>query len=345
MIAALYSGSKAECIQLDITHDQHNAYGLQFDDTEWQKYLSNLKPLGLAILLNTCNQEAQEEFIHFCDHVACESLHNEAAVPVVNKRCLCELARQIGFTENAIKGYDYNSQIAMFRHIRPEVIQKGRLAKSLNFPRLKMPFPNMTSSVIKDIYTNTCQIFSQGTGDLVLDACTEYWDGHDLCVLTDSDRKKILDFYHRSSLTSYCTAFAYVPLNSLHVTVTLNDCYIELPPDSSHLFPSQKSLDSSLRSSEHHIMQVTADKFLSAKNAIQSHHLSSDSLTKHDDINRCHRPKSSDSTSSADNYNLENLMHQISNQVFIGMTTMQYQACSDFVRLVEQLETGMDHFH
>ncbi|CAG2113307.1 unnamed protein product, partial [Medioppia subpectinata] len=233
---SLMSSSKADCMQLDITHDPHNAYGLQFDDTEWQKYLSNLKPLGLAILLNTCNQEAQEDFIQFCDHVSCESLHNEAAVPVVNKRCLCELARQIGFTENAIKGYEYSSQIAMFRHIRPEVIQKGKLAKSLNFPRLKMPFPNMTSAVIKDVYSNTFQIFSQGTGDLILDACMEYWDGHDLSVLTDSDRKRILDFYHRSSLTSYCTAFSYVPLNSMQETISLNDCYIELTPDSSHLF-------------------------------------------------------------------------------------------------------------
>lgn len=174
---AIYPFSKTECIQLDITHDPHNAYGLQFDDMEWQKFLSNLKPLGLAILLNTCNQDAQDEFIQFCDHIACESLHNEAAVPVVNKRCLCELARQIGFTENAVKGYEYNYQIAMFRHVRPEVIQKGKLAKSLNFPRLKMPFPNISATVIKDAYSSNFQLFSQGTGDLILDACTEYWDG------------------------------------------------------------------------------------------------------------------------------------------------------------------------
>ena len=274
--------------------------------------------------------------------MSCESLHNEAAVPVVNKRCLCELARQIGFTENAIKGYEYNCQIAMFRHIRPEVIQKGKLAKSLNFPRLKMPFPNMTSAVIKDIYSNTFQIFSQGTGDLILDACTEYWDGHDLSVLTDSDRKKILDFYHRSSLTSYCTAFSYVPLNSLHETVSLNDCYIELTPDSSHLFPSQKSLDSSLRYTEHNNhLQIITDKLLSVKLPLQSHYLSTDSLAKHEDSIRSNRPKSSDSYVSGDSHKMESLMHQMSNQVFIGMTTMQYQACSDFVRLVEQLETGI----
>ncbi len=166
--------------------------------------------------------------------------------------------------------------------------------------------------------------------------------GQDLCVLTDSDRKKVLDFYHRSSLTSYCSAFAYVPLNSIQENVSLNDCYIELPPDSSHLFPSQKSLDSSLRSSEHHNhLQVLNDS--STKAAILSHHLSSDSLVKQEvfDLNRTNRPKSSASANSSDGHQIEYLMHQMSNEIFIGMTTMQYQACSDFVHLVEQLETGI----
>lgn len=76
---------------LDITHDPNNAFGLQLDDPNWCRFLPNLKPLGLGILLNTCNTKAQEEYTQFCDHIACESLHNEAAVPVVNKRCLCEL--------------------------------------------------------------------------------------------------------------------------------------------------------------------------------------------------------------------------------------------------------------
>ena len=141
----MYSNtSRAECVQLDITHDQHNTYGLQFDDIYWSRYLQNLKPLGLAVLLNTCNEATQEESIQFSDHIACESMNNEVAVPVINKRCLCELSRQIGFKENAIHQYEFCNKIALFRNIRPEVIQKCKLAKSLNFPRLKMPFPNMT---------------------------------------------------------------------------------------------------------------------------------------------------------------------------------------------------------
>lgn len=44
---------------LDLTHDHSSPFRLQFDDKSWEQYLSSLKPLGLAILLNTCNMETQ----------------------------------------------------------------------------------------------------------------------------------------------------------------------------------------------------------------------------------------------------------------------------------------------
>ncbi|RWS16661.1 uncharacterized protein B4U79_14914 [Dinothrombium tinctorium] len=297
-----YSSSKVEV--LDITHDPHSSYGIQFDDPDWKRFLPNLKPIGLNILLNTCNNAAQEEYTQFCDHIQCESLNNEASVPVVNKRCLCELARQMGFSSDAVTGYDYIFQISSFRHIKPEVIRQGKLAKSLNIPRLKMPFPNMNSAVIKDTFSTTYQLFSQGTGDLVLDSCTEFWNGQDLCVLTDNDRKRILDFYHRSSLTATCMAFAYVPLTSCPDRRLVNDYYIELPPDSSHLFRSQKCLKSWDLQREY-------------QNLTKSHYLSTDSMT---------------------------LLNQLNNQVFIGMVTMQYQACPDFVKMIEQLEKACIRF-
>ena len=32
------------------------------------------------------------------------------------------------------------------------------------------------------------QLLTQGSADIVLDACTDFWDGDDLCELTSSDR-------------------------------------------------------------------------------------------------------------------------------------------------------------
>lgn len=44
---------------LDLTYNHSESFRLHFDDKNWQKYLSSLKPLGLGILLNTCNLDTQ----------------------------------------------------------------------------------------------------------------------------------------------------------------------------------------------------------------------------------------------------------------------------------------------
>lgn len=88
--------------------------------------------------------------------------------------------------------------------------RRDKYVRSLQMStKLKFPFPHMFSVVVKELNTNAMQLLSQGTADIILDSCIDYWDGHDLCPLSYSERKKIQDFYQRSSLTAYCTAFAY----------------------------------------------------------------------------------------------------------------------------------------
>ena len=48
------------------------------------------------------------------------------------------------------------------------------------------------------------------------------------------------DFYQRTSLTAYCTAFAYRPLTR-GVNSRLSKVYIELPADSKHLYMPHRS--------------------------------------------------------------------------------------------------------
>lgn len=71
---------------LDLTHDHSCPFRLQFDDPSWKQFLPSLKPLGLAILLNTCNMATQDHYTQFCSHVTCEALYNEDLVPVTNRR-------------------------------------------------------------------------------------------------------------------------------------------------------------------------------------------------------------------------------------------------------------------
>lgn len=60
-------------------------------------------------------------------------------------------------------------------------------------------------------------------------------------------RKRILDFYHRSSLTAHCMGYAYSPLNNNILTKDFYDMYIELPAEGYNLFSSLEVATSSPR--------------------------------------------------------------------------------------------------
>lgn len=76
-----------------------------------------------------------------------------------------------------------------------------RFAKSLHISKVKVPFPHALSVVVKESPGGSLQLFSQGTADLVLDCCDDYWNGRDLRPLTKEDRKRAQDFYQRNALT------------------------------------------------------------------------------------------------------------------------------------------------
>ncbi|KAJ1527966.1 hypothetical protein ONE63_007896 [Megalurothrips usitatus] len=319
---------------LDLTHDHSSPFRLQFDDHTWKQYLSSLKPLGLAILLNTCNMATQENYAAFCAHVTCEALHDEDLVPVTNRRnhpiagdvtafpavnkCLCELAKQIGFVDKAQDLFQLQQQLSTFRHVQPELARRDiKFARSLPIAtKLKFPFPHMVAVVVQEQTSLSLQLMSQGTADIILDSCVEYWDGRDLCTLTQSDRKKVLDFYQRSSLTAYCTAFAYRPL-SRPISPALANVYLELPADSRHLYAPHRS--------------PTPLALDSKSKGLLANFQSTDSLFGCD-------------TRDVEVTTVEECFEVQCNQVFVGMVTMQYQAQIDMVKLIEQLERACVRF-
>ncbi|KAL0278648.1 UNVERIFIED_CONTAM: hypothetical protein PYX00_000409 [Menopon gallinae] len=306
---------------LDLTHDHSSPFRLQFDDKSWEQYLSSLKPLGLAILLNTCNMDTQEHYTKFCSHITCEALHSENLVPVTNRRCLCELAKQIGFVDQAQDIFHLEEQLCTFKHMQPENVKRDiKFAKQLSIStKVKFPFPHMMATVLRDKQSGTLQLMSQGTADVILDSCVEYWDGHDLYPLTTADRKKIIDFYQRSSLTAYCTAFAYRPLTKA-VNSKLSDIYLEIPADSKNLYLPH-------RSPTPLALSLVDSKW---KGILAQFH-STDSLLN----TECKEEEISD---------VEGCFDLQCNQVFIGMVTMQYQAQTDIVNLIEQLDRACIRF-
>lgn len=387
---------------------------LQFDDSNWQRYLNNLKPLGLSILMNNCCRPSLSDYYRFYKHISSQSAIRGGYTPVVKRRCLCQISKLIGFSKSATSNYAYCNQLALFRLIDPELFKKGKLASSLqNTIGLKLPFPNMTCNVFKDTISGSYQIFSQGTADLILDSCAEYWDGQELYRLTDTIRKKILDFYQRTSLTSYCSAFSYAPLSKKY---NFKSNYVEIQPDNSRLGSSIRRLsithetlldlfdngtlrsqsnnqsnnyDRSTLSSGHHHLHPTINSHSYrnsisllrgsnqrpfAGNRLGQHHLSLSSLDasvdsdlsaelrvlnlaiatnvdndkqQDKDSRDLRKPALSSKRRLTKNIrflDLNKAMDEVTDQVFVGMIAMQYQACPDFVALVEQLEQACIRF-
>lgn len=290
---------------LDLTHNKYSPFELNFDNPQWFDYLSCLKPLGLAILLNTCNKFTQAHYTQFCSHVTCQALYSDLLVPVANRRCLCELAKQIGFAYNAAESYRLDLQLSTYRHFPAEKIRRDiSFARALQLPvqtKLKFPFPHMVAVIVSE--TGAPQLFSQGTADILLDSCIDYWNGDEVVALTLSDRKKIQDFYQRTSLLAYCTAFAYRPL--LHqIDKNLSSVYIELSPECKQLYEYCQSPEL-MPSSQSSDNIFGKEKVLS-------------------DVGECFQEEC--------------------NQVFIGMVTMQYQTIHDMVDLVEELDHACIRF-
>lgn len=54
----------------------------------------------------------------------------------------------------------------------------------------QVPFPHCLSVVIRDLQSNSLQMLTQGTADIVLDCCDDFWDGKDLKPLGVQERKR-----------------------------------------------------------------------------------------------------------------------------------------------------------
>lgn len=72
---------------------------------------------------------------------------------------------------------------------QPEVVRRDiKFARSLSMAKLKFPFPHMVAVVMREQSHGDLQLMSQGTADIILDFCVDYWDGHDLCPMSPADR-------------------------------------------------------------------------------------------------------------------------------------------------------------
>lgn len=179
---------------------------------------------------------------------------------------------------------------------------------------------------MREMQSNSLQMLTQGTADIVLDCCDDFWDGKDLRPLGVQERKRAQDFYQRNALTAYCTAFAYRPLRHGISGALGETAYLELPPETKY--------KSAVRDHDRGGIYCTFDGNQSSCGTAAGlqHSISSDSLLF------------SENNKEEDICDVEGCFEMQCHQVFIGMVTMQYQAQTDIVQLVERLDRACIRF-
>ncbi|XP_036428331.1 transmembrane protein 94 isoform X1 [Colossoma macropomum] len=286
---------------LSLSQDQQNPVSIQFDDSGWQGHLSSLKPLGLNIMLNLCNATVTQQLCRFSDHLSNLALQEShgAVLPVHVPWGLCELSRLIGFTPGARELFKQENHLALYQLPCGEKARESAPRRPHHFTKRQPPISHLISLLVRDSTTNNVQMLSHGSADLILEACTDFWDGTDIYPLSGSDRKKVLDFYQRACLSGYCSAFAYKPMQVV-LSNQLNGKCVELAPGPT-LF---SGVD---------LPSTTPIKHSSRRNSWSSDEGIGEVLEK------------------------EDCVQALSGQIFMGMVSSQFQARLDTVRLIENL--------
>ncbi|XP_053564982.1 transmembrane protein 94 isoform X2 [Bombina bombina] len=294
---------------LRLSQDQQNPQSIQFDESNWQLHLSSLKPLGLNVLLNLCNPGVTATLCRFSDHLQHIALQesNCSVLPGHIPWGLCDFSRLIGFTPGAKELFKLQNHVSIYHLPSEDTSKETLLSKLPTTTKRRPPLSQMISLFVRDITTNTEQMLSHGAADIILEACTDFWDGADIFPLAGSDRKKVLDFYQRACLSGYCSAFSYKPMH-YSLSPQLHGKCIEM----SHT-PGQGANPT--------ICEVNGSTTLKA-------------TCRHD----------SWSSDEGIGEVMEDLTQALSGQIFMGMVSSQYQARLDIVRLIDGLVNACIRF-
>ncbi|XP_069578597.1 transmembrane protein 94 isoform X5 [Brachyistius frenatus] len=293
---------------LSLSQDQQNPASIQFDDLSWQCHLPSLKPLGLNIMLNLCNASVTKQLCRFSDHLSNLALQEShgTVLPVYVPWGLCELSRLIGFTPGARELFKQENHLALYQLPTGEKTKEFTSRRLHYFTKRQPPLSHLISLFVRDSSSNNIQMLSHGSADLILEACTDFWDGTDIYPLSGSDRKKVLDFYQRACLSGYCSAFAYKPMQ-VSLSSQLNGKCVELAPGPC-LFSG-----------------VELPSTTPIKNSF------------------CRNSWSSDE-GIGEGVEREDCVQALSGQIFMGMVSSQFQARLDTVRLIDALVTACIRF-
>ncbi|KAI9090541.1 hypothetical protein DFS34DRAFT_653986 [Phlyctochytrium arcticum] len=207
-----FCAENGEPVLLDLAEDSSD-HIVRFQDKDWQDYLALLKPLGLNMLLNTdCG--AATGRVRLEHHRKSNGMHLHGCVKAGRQACLCQVGRQIGFSLDALRMFVSERVIHTFAPYFPTVGQG---------PDYHFEIPSCLSQIFKDVSSDSYQVFSEGNVGLILDHCTDFWNGKGIENFDETMRKKVLEF-HQNALVcdSQTVAFSYRPIENEAMLCLLN---------------------------------------------------------------------------------------------------------------------------
>ncbi|XP_078346969.1 transmembrane protein 94-like isoform X3 [Oculina patagonica] len=306
---------------LNLSSDPESQFGLRFDDIRWQNHINSLKPLGLNILLNSCCKSPLR-YLRFADHTGLLSLsYNSVPLPSY-RRCLCLLGKEIGFMERALQLFSKQKYIFAVQSPINSTFRVPIHSHSFLSISKEKPIPNMIGLITKEEHSGSLQLLTQGSADIVLDACSDFWDGSSLCPVTAFERKKVLDFYQRNSMSAYCVAFAYRPVSEQIPEENSEDVYLELPSTAQWICSESDEVESASEISEEETEHTDRDSAFDVE--LLNTDVEAASLL--DKVNIAE--------------NVDGYQRILGGQIFIGVVTLQFQAKKDIIPLIEDLNNA-----
>ena len=201
---------------LDLSPNHGSPSGLCFDDTDWERYLGSLKPIGVNALATS---HLVSDPYAWCPSGCTEQLRSD----LCKVNCICPLGIEIGVKE--FSQDNFTNELLLYSISDPiQTDNKHFFISKASTPLLTKhgTQPYLVSSALRNSGNGSYLIMSRGSGEMVAACCSDFWDGKDLQPMTDVERGEIEAFYMRRHLTSYCVALAYNPLVNIDLSPLCN---------------------------------------------------------------------------------------------------------------------------
>ncbi|KAI9298920.1 hypothetical protein K502DRAFT_298739 [Neoconidiobolus thromboides FSU 785] len=319
----LFVNSDKGVVKLDVNEDKSSKNAIRFEDQDWEKYITCLKPLGLNTML--CTKCGVIDHQHVTYKPANSHLNNldldlNDVLAPARQTCLCRLGLEVGFTPQSLASFSRKKDIVLMAPYHPTLTSPTQ--KKLDFE-----IPLALSTIYRESKSGNYQLLSSGHMDLILDHCADYWDGEGLCTFTNSIENKIYDFYENAIGNDLqCVAYSYRPINikNDNELIFLNDeeakssIKIRISNEESENISSPSSTISKLSSEdEDEINDLLKRKRIFSKITIEE-----------DEVD----------PTIAEQDPLKFYKNQTKGQIFLAMTTSAHQPKPDVCDVIEDLK-------